>query len=295
MTVSWPSKWVKKYGIIKGEEIDIITKGNSLVLSSDSVNAEKSTNVDVTDLDERLTKCILSILYKKGYDEISVNYNSPVSIKYIKEAVSNVMLGFVIMNQTSNNCLVKSVSRDLSSEFDKTLRRCFLVTLSLAESSFEMIKNCLFSNINDLLSLEQSNNQLTNFCERLINKNELKSEYSSFIYVIIWQLEKIADEYRTIVKIMHNDSVPLNKNLISFYKQVNDFLREFYNIFYKKNLKDINNLYIKGEKLKQSFFNQKIVDKNKIGFYLFKILSSIIEIIPSMIAVDNHEDKFRGD
>ena len=53
---------------------------------------------------------------------------------------------------------------------------------------------------------ELLNNQLTNFCERLVNKHRF--EKSVFQYIIIWNLEKICDNYKYII----NELEKKNKN-----------------------------------------------------------------------------------
>jgi phosphate uptake regulator len=290
LTISLPSAWAKKYGIKKGHELDIEINGKNLSIKGGSEKKEhKKTRIDIGDLNQRLGQGVLSLLYKKGLDEIEVYYNDPKSSQMIQRAVKNHLLGFIIMEQGKNRCLLKCVSKELKEEFDKSLRRAFLVTLSLAESSLEMIRNNDYDSLNELKALETTNNQLTNFCERLLNRDFNGEEKTTFKYVIVWQLEKIADEYNEILKLIIKNKVKqVSKDIIKLYEETNRILRRFYEIYYKIDLNRLQELFMEKRKIEESVHKNRIKSSLELMMvlHLLRIVSQIIDISPSILVVN---------
>ena len=168
--ISLPNKWVKFYGVKKGDELDIEEVSNYLMVKPLVKGDEvKKISLNVDGFNDRTFKYAISALHKVGYDEITLHYGSKKLGELIRHILQNLLLGFVVIEQTSKKIVLKNVANEIESEFGPTLRRAFLVTMSLAESSLDIINSKNFKNLNPLISLENSNNQLTSFCLRLIN------------------------------------------------------------------------------------------------------------------------------
>ena len=140
--ISLPSKWVKQYSVKKGDELEIEELGNQLLIKTSSSQTEiKKIAINIENLNERTLRLIMSALHKLGYDEINLFYETSKLSNAIQDIIKNLLLGFVVIDQTNKKCILKSVSSDLDTEFDSTLRRAFLVSLSLANSSLEVISS----------------------------------------------------------------------------------------------------------------------------------------------------------
>ena len=290
LTVSLPSKWIKKYGVKKGDEIDVLEEEERLIICAEVSSKEcKKAQVDMGDIDKKTCRWILSILYKQGYEEISIRYNTPKTADIIGEVVRNQIMGFIVTEEHKNSCLLKCVSKELKGEFNKSERRAFLVTLSLAEKSFELINKGEYSQLKDLYQLEMSNNQLTNFCERLLNKDLIGEEGTSFKYIILWQLEKIADEFVEIINLLIENPFKIDASVLKLYEETKELLREYYDNYYKKELRKLKDIYDK-EKEITKFVKEKVKAKNSatvlLVSHLLHIISKIAEMIPSTIAAN---------
>ncbi len=284
LMISLPSKWAKRYGIKKGDELEIKDNGKSIVVSVDQSKNIEKTSIDISNLDERVIKWTLSALHKSGYDEIEVNYAKKEAAKIVQEMVRNVLMGFAIVDQTDKKIVLRSVAQDISSEFDAALRRAFLVTLSLGENSLELIKNNKFDELDGLINLEQTNNQLTNFCERILNKYGAENErLKSFWYVIVWNLEKVCDEYKYICNLSFSKN--LSKEILDYYAEVNSLLKEYYELFYNFNLNKVTEFEIKARGLQTKGMGLA-KNNHELVYRLHRIASNLREFLSSTIALN---------
>ena len=137
--VSLPSKWVKKYGVLKGDEVEVEEQGHELIIRTKSVQKAQHVAVDIRNLEERAIRHVLSGLHRYGYEEIIIAYDEKNSLKVVNDLVKNTFIGFAVIEQTSKKCTLRNISSELQEEFDTALRRAFLVTLSLSKSTGEAI------------------------------------------------------------------------------------------------------------------------------------------------------------
>ncbi len=194
--VSLPRKWAIKQGIQKGDEIDVVEDGDKIVISTNKVLEVKKVQLDVKKIDNLLIR-MLSAYYKAGYDEVELRFNGTFPTERIADELKKHMPGFEILDQTKSHCLIKSISEEHVVEFEASLRRVFLITITMAKNMLETLKNPKENDPKQFLVLEQTNNRFTNFCERLLNKHGLDSyKNSNLIYTIVWELEKVADELK---------------------------------------------------------------------------------------------------
>ncbi len=149
------------------------------------------------------------------------------------------------MDQTNNLLLIKSISEEQISEFDTSLRRVFLITITMAKNILESLKDPKTNNPNTCLTLEETNNRFTNFCERLLNKKGYNNtKDSNMIYTIVWELEKVADELKYIAQYMEEQKMkdPFSKGTISDFEKTMEVINSFYEVFYRYDEELINKI-----------------------------------------------------
>jgi len=291
MVVSLPADWVKKYGIKKGEEIELIESGQKVIISTTKQDdTSEKVQIDASELNERALEWTLAALHKSGYDEIIINYKKPETLKIINKYLKTFLMGFIMMSHTDNKCVIKSITKNIESEFDSTLRRAFLVTISMGEESLKCIKEKKFSELLDLVHYEQTNNQLTNFCERLINKGAYKNDKRMcFMYVINWNLEKICDNYKYICKYLTDSPIKLSEETLKFFEEANNYFKSYYALFYNFDLQRFTELSEK----KKALINKSIsMNKTKnykeivIIHHLTNIIAQTSDFSSSMVALN---------
>ncbi len=295
--VSLPSKWVKSYGIKKGHTLDVEEQGSQILIRPEKQEKEvKSISFNIDNLNIETFGYTMSALHKVGYDEITLYYEKPKLKDAIQYLLHNLLLGFVVIEQTSKKIVLKNVSNELESEFNPTLRRTFLVIISLSNSSLDMISAKQFKNLNSLLSLENSVNQLTSFCLRLINKGFYKNqEKKMFMATIIWSLEKISDEYKTICITLSKNDKDISKEILKVYKEINDYFNLYYDLFYKFSSLKVNEVIHKKELL-INYINDihpKTKNESRVLNCLSTILSKTSDLSSSIVAL-NHEELIKN-
>lgn len=268
IVISLPASWVKKFGIKKGDELDLDEKGNQIVVSQ-----KKSIKVEEIKIDLRghnsFVKRNLNVLYKEGYDQIEILYDNPKLVDEIQETIDSSLPGFEILKQTDKGCTVKSIANPEESEFDSTLRRLFLITLSMGKESFEAVSKNKLSELDKIKNKEITNNKLSNYCQRFLNKRGYADfKKTNHIYAVVRLLEHLADEYRDLCTYLLNNKVKLSKNTLSFYDRTNKFFELVYNLFYK-------------------FDRKKLIEEKKTRFAMLEEFQGVVAKMSGKEAIVN--------
>ena len=290
--VSLPSKWVKKQGIKKGDELEAEEHASSMVFSTEQKKNIEKASLDITNTNERTIRWLLSSLHKKGYDEIELTYDSPDKTRIIHELVKDLFIGFAVVHQSSKRCVLRAIAQDRGEEFENVLRRSFLVTLSMAEGMLDYMERGHQKQLSDLTALEKTNNQLTNFCERTLNKmGHLEYAKTCFYYVIVWNLEKICDDYKYICELLSNSTEKISKESLELLKETNKFLRAYYDLFYTFDIQQLNRL---SERKKEMITKaHKLISLKKgaesaMLSYLTSMIYKISDFSASMISLNTN-------
>ncbi len=280
LVVSLPSKWARNNGVKKGFEINVEERGKQIVFSTESDYDVEKIEVDISDLNSEVTRrWLLASLHKSGYDEIIITYKDPSLLKTIQDAVAEMFIGFAIVEQTKTKCIIKMIAKEQEKEFDTLLRRAFLVTKSLGESMVDYIKEGRLKELEELISLEKTNNQLTNFCERILNKKGFKDyKKTCFIYVIAWNLEKICDDYKAVCKFLSRNPKTKANRIVGFLKKCNEFFNAYYELYYKFELRRLTELNETRKNLESEFFKLLKNADYKEAFVLCLLRDFVIKI-----------------
>ncbi len=296
MVVSLPSKWVRRYNVQKGQEVEIEEKGRELLLKTDGEPELKRVEFDARGLSDKIVTWMLFSFNRRGFDEIELIYDNPLIIKQVQQTIKDFFIGFVIINQTNTRCVIKSVSKDSEEEFDSTLRRAFLVTLTMGENLIDSLKKNDMESLVNNLSLEKTNNQLTNFCQRILVKSGHKNaDKTCFYYVILWNLEKVCDNYKYISEYLiknGKNKFSLSKEFISFIEETHLLLKSYYTLFYNYDISKTQNfpkaegeLINKGRHFLKSSKEEEII----ISSILLNHIIQVGDFVSSTISVmDNH-------
>lgn len=284
--VSLPRKWAQKYKIKKGDELEVAEQANKLTISTEkSLDVNKIT-IDAKGMDSRMMRWSLTAAYQGGYDEIEVLFDDP-KVMDTTQARIQELLGFVVIEHSSNRCLIKSISHGIEQEFDSTLRRSFLVTLSMGRSIYDILKKGDNAHLKETVRLESTNNQLVNFCQRVLNKRGYKdSRKTTYLYVILSLIEAIGDSYKWIclyiTNIPENKKHKVSNETLRFLNETNDFFEMFYKIFYNHDEKLISKISDTRWDFPQKAFNimkkKSPVEISIVHFVLdiyFKILDAM--------------------
>src|SRR3989344_2218139 len=277
LMVSLPSKWAKKYNLKKGDEIDILENENNIIVSTQKDISQKEIEINVSSLDLMLHRFIGAI-YKSGYEQVKLIFQDPKQLETIYDVLRKTCIGFEIIEQSKNFVIIKEISKPEHHEFENVLRRNFLFLLSVAKDSLEAIKKQDYQELKNITLRDHNINKYSDFCRRILNKRSV-SEFSKNapLYCIIEQMEKIGDLYRDICETTYENKLNLDKNTLELYSKINEFIYNFYELFYKFNFENIEAFGKKRNEILRLLNNSKSQNKH-IQFLLNNIFKTTFDL-----------------
>ncbi|RJQ18710.1 phosphate uptake regulator PhoU [Candidatus Woesearchaeota archaeon] len=239
--ITLPSQWARTWGIQKGSEVDVEEHGSRIEIHTENTRTRKTAQADLRFVNERTTRWLLSSLHKQGYDTIELTLDNTAQAHLVSELVRDLFIGFTIVHTTPKTLTLRAITQEIDEERDTLLRRAFLITLQQGEQLHKLLRERKQKDLFPLLDLEKQNNQLTNFCQRILNKKgHTDPAKTSFLYVITWNLEKISDDYKYLTE-HFTKNTPAQETTELLY-ETNKLLREYYELFYSFNAKKLSAL-----------------------------------------------------
>lgn len=287
LTITLPKKWTEQVGLKGGDEIVLDEKEGSLAISTKETTSKSSYEVNIGSF-ERLGRRYLTALYREGYDEIEIKYDNPLYINSVQATLNEQMIGFEITNRFKNSCLIKDFSGGGENEFEKSLRRCWLLLLEISDETLESIKNKDYSVLKEMHMKDREINKFSNYCIRLALKlNKFSHKKTAHYFHFLRNLEELGDEYQNLSVGIAEHNLKVNNEEIKLIEENNRHLREFYELFYKYDDQKMENLFINTKKTFKKV--EKMFSEKKhnpmVLHYLFstaenirKLLSTIIEM-----------------
>jgi len=252
LTITLPIKWVAKFGLKKGDELEVEEAGPTLMVSTAQEVASPRKEVTTTAYG-LFTKNNLSHLYQLGYDDVEIKFNDAKTLEEIKHRIPGCM-GFEIIDQKPNKVHIKSIATTLESEFDTLLRKAFLITNEMAESILHVIETQKYSKLKEIRSMEALNNKFTDICIRILNKKGYKVPKRSMqMYEIVKNTERIADEFKYICDLLADYEKKLEPETIESFKEAIEYYLTFYHMFYKFDPALKKKLYLERKSLVKKF------------------------------------------
>ncbi|MBI4453811.1 phosphate uptake regulator PhoU [Candidatus Woesearchaeota archaeon] len=263
--ISLPRKWSQKYGVKKGDEIEVEENGGTLLITTERDISSSKTEIDFKGKDYQLIHRALSSLYRSGYDEIRIIFEKHSELEAIQSTINQELIGFEIVEEGKDHLIAKQVSNIEHSEFDSMLRRTFIFLMSTADESLEALKTNNVNALKKLILRDITINKLTDYCRRSLNKKENYFKHIGPGYTIIEFLEKIGDSYRDISIYASQNNIKINKLFIEAFSEINILLKDAYKLFYKFNLNEMEKFLIKKDNIDKAIINlSKNIAKNEM-------------------------------
>lgn len=289
-TIYLPKKWVESKGLKPGDEINISEYEKDLILSG-----EKKENKEISlDLDEEKKEDIINILthiYRKGFNKITLKNSDTQTIKKIK---SLDLLGFEIIETSKNKCVLENITEPTDQKYEKIVQRLLFLLKETHNLTIEDLKNKKYSNKQDLYSLRKQFDKFVLFCKRILVKEKYKQDP-----VIEWEfltfLMHIQHAYYYLYKYSFENKVKLTTS-IKFLDDLESYLDLFIKAYKTKDISYINKI----NKQKNQLHFGKILDelekskgKETITLSYIRELFRLIQIGTSPILVKHLEQEIK--
>ncbi|MBU4501355.1 MAG: hypothetical protein KKA79_02090 [Nanoarchaeota archaeon] len=256
-TVTLPLEWIKQQGLDKTKLVDLEIVGSKAIINI--TKEEQETKFIDGDKAENALMKILQSAYRLGINELNIKYSKPGIRKYVTDIVDTKLIGYEIIEHSKGRLKIKDITKESSEEFKIVLRRIFLLLIEMAGSPKEVDES------------DKNLKKLTNYCQRLlIKKGHLNHKKVPFYYMLLDQIEKLSDEYVWLYS-----SKVKNHNIL---KQLNRYLNETYEIFYKFNLEKFNKTQHDTFLLKRKLTGKGNIHMHNIARQLNTILGTVLII-----------------
>ncbi len=243
--ISLPRKWCLANSIRKGDEVEVIESGKTITVFSPGNHEEiKTTEIDLAGL-EKIVNRVIGLLYKIGYDQITIKYSSPEFVSAIQKCLQEDMIGYEIVEQHPNYCIIKTVASSSEGEFESILRRTYLLLKSMLEGISAAMENGDKKTLPSLRFLEKTNNKYTAFCRRVINKKGIHGVHNlTIFYSLVEEIEKIADQGKYLCDdLLEQKSSKVEGENLELFKQVVDLYNRTYDLHYAFSTKKLAALF----------------------------------------------------
>ena len=120
LSITLPAKWVKENQIQKGEQLEVSSTENTLLIG-------KGVPVLVEEVKKELVhrgslgyvKSVINNLYRRGYDILTLSYDHEETARFIAKAVQETM-GYEIVEQHKESITIRNVAGVFEQEFDNS-------------------------------------------------------------------------------------------------------------------------------------------------------------------------------
>ncbi len=230
LMVSLPSKWVRKLGVKKGDELEVQEEGHLLKVQPACYAAKMAVSLQMTE--HTSLRRSLNSLYTSGCDAIEISSDQRLDVVALEKELAQ-LLGYEIMEHSARSCLIKDVAKSSADDFDAVLRRLFLIALNMSEESMTLLRTCDHDGLKRVASMEQTTNKFTLFCIRLLHKYGYHTPQKvPMLTNLIHELERVADIYRDIC--LHGSTLKrVDDDTLKPYAKANELLNNLYSMFYK--------------------------------------------------------------
>lgn len=288
LVVSLPAKWVKQYGVQKGDEVDITQVDQKLTVTTNRTPEAGGITVDVSGRGYML-KRILGVLYKSGYDEVHVRFSALKELQQIQEVVREAFIGFEVIDQKKDFVVFKKVSHIEPKEFSAMVRRMFLIVLAAGEDTLTALKNTDAEWLSAIVLRDKDVNKIADFCRRVLNTTGTP-DYKRVApgYFIVEQVEKLGDHYRDIASELAKNPIKFSNETQKLFTATNNYLRSFYDVYNSFNLEKMDEFCEQGFVLRKEFnaqFEKAPRQELKLLFALQNIVISTFDMNGALMAV----------
>jgi len=267
LTMSLPRKWCDRNKLEEGEEIDVIEKGEHLLLSKGISKGTGKVTVDISGLDRSTIMMLILSLYQYGYDTIAITtkntkakyhlQNKEVSVAATINDTISRLIGAEIINSSKNSFTIEVVTEDSREKFDTILRRIFRLLIEMFDAFIEGIRKRDKEQVESVAFFQQINiRKFTNYALRLLNKFGHKdAEKTTFYFAIVKYLNKISEMIKNFAGFtVVEGTMNLSPKFCDLLEEINKSVKLYYDSFYKYDVKQISQLHTNRDVFKRRIY-----------------------------------------
>lgn len=268
----------------------MLEQGSSLVIRADSVAESVTTHLDVRDLPVPVIWRLLISHYRAGHSELLVTYTegeqdvysalSYNTLKYLPkktmrpleaiQALVNRLIGVEIVDQREGYCVIKELVEPSTREFHNSIRRIFLLVLTMAEESLEALKG-MKNEVKAVHIVDTNLDRFEDFCIRVLNQHRMfPLHISHALHSILFLLELLGDEYKRLAPHILQTKAA-SKDIIKIMGKINQQVALLYELYYKYSNERAAKLIVDNDALQQLLDKHAAKNETEMVHHMKKI------------------------
>jgi phosphate uptake regulator len=280
LTLSLPTKWVKRYGLKPGDDIEVSEGDEGLVLSPVGTHMELKGELDITGLGKSMIWRYMNTFYVNGFDEIAVTGCDKERFAIIKE-IPGTLIGFSLVEQRETACIIKCISETKPEQFDDMIKRIFFSLNAISKETLEAIVKKNFDLLKDPKVKDREINNAALFCLRILSKYGHKDQRkTTSMHEFVFFLENIGDMYAEVGEVFISTKGRKTAKDIEILERVNKVVSSISKIYKEKDNDALKELYEENKAIKNEV--DKIISEGHSDALLYTI-RRIPEIVGSIV------------
>ena len=132
--------------------------------------------------------------------------------------------------------LIKNVSVELEQEYLNLLRKSFFLCKENIKIIVEDIKQNKYPNKEKVQEYRDLVTKYTDYCKRIIVKNQKQKDYEMFAYLIVWNLEKMSNEFNYLYRYLADFQPKVDKNTVKHLAMSFRMFEQIMEHYFKKDV-----------------------------------------------------------
>ncbi len=247
-TVTLPKKWIKDKGLEGKEEIEVDEVEGKLILSTEAKGDKNSVNLDISHELMTTIRTMLANAYRAGYDVLRIKFKTQKQLNLINETVSNMLLGFEILETKENLCIVESVAEPNTDDFNSIFIKILQIVSIHLDNTIEYTKKGEVD-LKKNKELAQKAIEYDNFCRRAISKKRIAESKAIFYWAFFSTIIHVDRKIYQFNKDLEKTDIKASKELTSLLENAKEFFNLLKETYLKRDLKLIGEIHVKEHRL----------------------------------------------
>lgn len=242
VTITLPITWVRDHHLKPGDEIEVDEEKNVLSIHPFFKKKEKKRkDITINVANFNIQRCIFAGLYRFGYDEIHVQYDSPEVAVVLQKTVDS-FYGFEMFDVDQKSCIIKSVFHEEATEIEGHIRRAIHTIKTMQSIIIEDIRKKEYNSSEQLQQFRNNVLKQRDIIARIILQQKLFDEKhypNELIAFNLWNIARNYDHIYTACCSMKK----ISGTTLAFLEKTNTFFSTFFDAMKKHDLVSIHKQY----------------------------------------------------
>lgn len=232
LMVSLPSKWLRKFSLGKGDEIDVEETEDSLIMTKEGPESKKEAEITLTKEVETGLRTMLVNTYRAGYDLVKVNYSSESQFEAVKKAIKGYVLGYDITKREKGCCIIESITDPSPEQFDAIMNKIFFSIKEIIAITKERLSGKKVYDSYEEIGLRI--HQYSSFCRRIVSKRKKDVKDPNLFWTFQTLLVHGQRDLYHLNRFLDKNQIKASKETISFLDEILEMVELIAKAYSKK-------------------------------------------------------------